>query len=247
MGGGKMYESEWDEYPKKEERWRVRPGKESGFLEEVKIDAREDDDADWHTVSYCLDMLKRLEEGHDDRIIKPLFLTCGIVKPHLPWTVPRRYYSMYPLDDIQLPPHIDTDLNDCPTYAVTHMARPETAHADIQRLQRWEDAVQSYLATIRYADMNIGRLLDGYDQLSESIRNNTIIFFFFRPRMAPWREAALAKDKSLGGGDVGAVHCCGSGRYGSGIRIASTRRPNVHLPDSLRSCRVGRTRPRRWG
>ena len=34
-----------------------------------------------------------------------IFLAIGIVKPHLPWRVPRKYYDMHPLDSIALPPY----------------------------------------------------------------------------------------------------------------------------------------------
>jgi len=33
---------------------------------------------------------------------KPFFLACGMIKPHLPWAVPRKYYEMFPRDETQL-------------------------------------------------------------------------------------------------------------------------------------------------
>ena len=53
------------------------------------------------------------------------------------------------------------------------MAGPEKDHAKFLESGRWKDAIQSYLATIAYVDMNIGRLLDAYDASPE--RDNTII------------------------------------------------------------------------
>src|SRR6187401_2330254 len=40
-----------------------------------------------------------LNRKHD----KPFFLAIGILKPHLPWYVPKKYFDMYPISEIKLP------------------------------------------------------------------------------------------------------------------------------------------------
>lgn len=129
------------------------------------LDCADSDMEDYHSVSYCLKQLNRPHE-------KPLFLACGIHKPHMPWNVPRKYYDMYPLDKIILPKVLENDLDDVPPAGV-HMARPNGDHAAILRSGRWKDAVQGYLATITFADAMVGRLLEGFDK--SPYRNNTII------------------------------------------------------------------------
>ena len=63
-------------------------------------------------------------------------------------------------------------LDDIPPAGVK-MANPNGDHAKFLKSGRWKDAIQSYLATCAYTDMNIGRLLDG---LAASPRaSNTII------------------------------------------------------------------------
>jgi len=89
--------------------------------------------------------------------------------------VPRKYYEMYPRDEVRLPPHREDDLNDLPEAGV-RMAGPQKDHAKFLKSGRWKDAVQSYLATIAYVDMNVGRLLDAYEASPE--RDNTIIVFW---------------------------------------------------------------------
>ena len=44
----------------------------------------------------------------------PFFLAAGIYRPHLPWYVPREYFEMFPLDSVELPRLLDTDLDDVP-------------------------------------------------------------------------------------------------------------------------------------
>ena len=61
------------------------------------LDCKDEDLQDYRIVSWAIDQLGK---KHD----KPFFLACGVHKPHMPWNVPRKYYDMYPLDKIQLPP-----------------------------------------------------------------------------------------------------------------------------------------------
>ena len=66
---------------------------------------------DYQSVSY---ILKQLGQPHD----KPFFLACGLHKPHMPWSVPKKYYDLYPLDKIQLPKVLENDLDDVPPAGV---------------------------------------------------------------------------------------------------------------------------------
>jgi len=129
------------------------------------LDCGDEEMPDYATVSYCL---KQLEKKHD----KPFFLACGLVKPHMSWSVPKKYFEMYPLDKIQLPKVLETDLDDIPPAGIA-MAKPQGDHADILKSGRWKDAVQAYLATITFCDAMVGRLIDGFDK--SAYKDNTII------------------------------------------------------------------------
>ena len=119
------------------------------------LDCKDEDLLDWKTVQYGIDALAKPHE-------KPLFLAVGLKKPHMPWDVPRKYYDMHPLEQIQLPPTQANDLDDVPPAGV-RMAKPAGDHAAILRSGRWKDAVQGYLAAISYCDMNVGRVIDALD------------------------------------------------------------------------------------
>jgi arylsulfatase A-like enzyme len=125
----------------------------------------DEDMPDYSVVSYGLE---KLREESD----KPFFLAIGLVKPHMPFSVPKKWFDMFPLDSIQLPPHREDDLNDVPPSGVK-MARPEGDHAEIVKSGRWKEAVQAYLATIAFCDSQVGRLLDGLDASPQ--RDNTIV------------------------------------------------------------------------
>ena len=120
---------------------------------------------DYSVVSYCLE---KLAEESD----QPFFLACGLVKPHMPFSVPKKWFDLFPLDTIELPPHRKDDLDDVPPAGVK-MAGPEGDHAAIVKSGRWKEAVQAYLATIAFCDSQVGRLLDGLEKSPQ--RDNTIV------------------------------------------------------------------------
>lgn len=173
-GSGKIYHEsyrrreEWDDYLEKE-RGDPRPaaGQSDGVggIKFAPLDCRDDQLSDWGIADYGIASLQR---KHD----KPFFLAVGFHKPHMPWNVPRKWFDLFPLESIKLPPYLENDLDDLPPAAV-RMAHPETDHVPMQKSGRWKEAVQAYLATIAYCDMNLGRLLDALEK--SAYRDNTII------------------------------------------------------------------------
>ena len=158
------YSSGWDEYPAL--KTDISGNAEgNGFLNDVETKLKDEDIGDWETANFCIE---KLQENHD----KPFFLACGIYKPHLKWAVPQKYYDMFPLEKIKLPPHIANDLEDVPERAKT-LRKYKDDHEIILRKNRWEKSVQAYLATIAYADMNVGRVLDALEE--SKYKDNTII------------------------------------------------------------------------
>lgn len=191
-GAGKIYhesygryeEADWDDYylrrgataeggtGRKKGNGKGSPAegesKGVGGIAFAPIDANDDDLEDYHIVDYCIEQLQR---KHD----KPLFLACGIHKPHMPWYVPKKYYDMFPLESIQLPKVLDDDLKDVPP-AGYKMAHPDTDHAAILKSGRWKDAVQGYLAAGAFCDAMVGRLMAAFDK--SAYRDNTILVFW---------------------------------------------------------------------
>jgi arylsulfatase A-like enzyme len=175
-GAGKIYHgdqyfpSEWTEYMDSKGLHEHGPGvdKNEGFHQPLKHDLKDEDIMDWHTVNYSIERLNRKSD-------QPFFIACGLHKPHLPFAVPRKYYDLFPLETIQLPPYKKDDLADLPA-AGRKMARADNDHAQFIRNGNWKNAIQSYLAAIAYTDMNVGRLLDAFEKSPN--RDNTIIVFW---------------------------------------------------------------------
>jgi arylsulfatase A-like enzyme len=193
-GAGKIYHggggrrSEWDDYakPTGDRRVEVLEREAVGALKWAMLEGGDDVLNDFHTVSYCIDELNR---KHD----RPFFIACGIFRPHLPWNVPKKYFDLQPLESIELPPHDPDDLSDVPPTG-RRMARPGGDHKSVLEAGAWKRLVRGYLASISYADAQLGRLLDAIE--TSPLRDNTIIVLWgdhgwHLGEKSHWRKFAL--------------------------------------------------------
>lgn len=110
---------------------------------------------------------KQLSIRHD----QPLFLAVGIYRPHIPWYTPKKWFDLYAESEIQLPDVPDDDGDDIP--AAGHEMSKHEWHQWLVDHDKWDDAVQAYLASVSFADAMVGRLLDALDK--GSMADNTIV------------------------------------------------------------------------
>lgn len=108
--------------------------------------------------------IKLLEENKD----KPFFIACGFYRPHTPYVAPKKYFEMYPRDELPLAEQHPNDADDIPPAALTSLRRDMD-----ERLTR--EARQAYFASITFMDQQVGKLLDALDRLKLS--DNTIVVF----------------------------------------------------------------------
>jgi arylsulfatase A-like enzyme len=180
IGSGKIFHGGYPDPESWHEYWpsqtRNRPGDPSPKVKSVSglnkahfdwgpVDVDDSEMGDTQVVDW---VIGQLQLKHD----KPLFLACGIFRPHLPWYVPRKYFDRFPVDNIQLPAHRADDLDDIPEAGVK-MARPTGDHAAVLKHDQWHAAVQGYLASVSYADGLVGRLIAALD--ASDYANNTVI------------------------------------------------------------------------
>jgi len=104
---------------------------------------------------------------------QPFFLAAGIYRPHLPFYAPRKYFDLYPQDQIILPPIKVDDCDDLPEAGKEMAANRRGDYELVLRENRHRELVQAYLASITYADALIGRLLDALD--ASPAANNTLV------------------------------------------------------------------------
>jgi iduronate 2-sulfatase len=116
--------------------------------------------------------IKLLEEyGQGD---KPFFLALGFYRPHCPYVAPKKYFDMYPLEQVHLPHdprEAAADLKDVPPIAP--WTKPPNWDLKPHDLRR---ALQAYFASITFMDAQLGRVLDALDRLK--LADNTIVVFW---------------------------------------------------------------------
>ena len=112
----------------------------------------------------------QLQAEHD----KPFFLMVGFLRPHVPWYVPEKWFNLYDRDKLHLPPYEKDDLEDIPEMArrisiLEQMPRTDWAIENNQ----WRNILQAYLASISFADAQVGKVLDAL--AASTYADNTIV------------------------------------------------------------------------
>jgi arylsulfatase A-like enzyme len=146
-------------------------GTDRTFMEYAPLpDEVEKDMADTQQTDWVLSVLRRRHE-------QPFFIALGLSAPHFPNYAPQRYYDLYPLDEIKLPPIKEDDTADLPpAVRKFYDQRKATIHDKLDELGLMKEVLRAYLACISYADAQVGRVLDALEASPE--RDNTIVIFW---------------------------------------------------------------------
>ncbi len=107
---------------------------------------------------------------------RPFFLALGFLKPHLPFVAPKKYWDLYPSEEVQVAPNRYAP-KDAPPFASTGWGHPR-AYTDFpnrgdppEELVR--ELTRGYAACVSYVDAQVGRVLDELDRLG--LREKTIV------------------------------------------------------------------------
>jgi arylsulfatase A-like enzyme len=122
---------------------------------------------DYKSAQWAIDKIK---QQHD----KPFFLTVGFIRPHVPWHVPQKWFDMFPVEKIQLPPYLEKDVEDIPEMGkkVADVTGMPTTQWCIEK-NEWKNAVQGYLASIAFVDAQIGKVLKALEE--SAYHKNTVV------------------------------------------------------------------------
>lgn len=145
--------------------WYYESGKRFKYVDAGNRDRTPDEiSAEW-----AVDILKK---KHD----RPFYLGVGFIRPHTPLYAPKKYFDMYPLDEITLPPYKKDDLADCASILRERWQWGYKKHEALMAAggeKAWKEWVQAYLACITFVDDQIGKVLDALE--SSPYRDNTVI------------------------------------------------------------------------
>lgn len=134
-----------------------------------QVDVPDEDMRDYRTASWAVERLPQLAQQD-----QPFFLAVGFALPHVPIYASKKWFDLYPLEQVQMPPSLSTDLADVPNYAVQLSLNP-TAPRDAWMSENNEarHAVRAYLAANSFVDHLVGMLLDALESSGEA--DNTIV------------------------------------------------------------------------
>jgi arylsulfatase A-like enzyme len=106
--------------------------------------------------------IEKLNADYD----KPFFLGVGFYRPHIPLWAPREYFLRFQEEKIELPPFLESDLDDLSPTGRRWALAAITAglHSTVVEHDQWENAIKAYLACTTFVDAQIARLLDALDR-----------------------------------------------------------------------------------
>ncbi|GAA3619317.1 sulfatase [Flavivirga jejuensis] len=116
--------------------------------------------------------INKINEPHKD----PFFLAVGFIRPHVPYTAPKKYFDLYPIENIQVPVVPENEFEDIPIMgkAIAHGYTPKGGWQDVsEKKEILPELVQSYLACVSFVDDQIGKVVEALEKSPHA--KNTII------------------------------------------------------------------------
>ncbi len=118
------------------------------------------------TAAYGAEVLSR---PHD----KPFLLGLGFIRPHTPLYAPKKYFDMFPPEELQLPPYKEDDLDDCQGFLKLILQYGFERHELYKNHGLWKRFLQAYLACTAFVDAQIGVVLDALER--SPYADNTVV------------------------------------------------------------------------
>lgn len=110
--------------------------------------------------------IKIMEANQD----QPFFLGVGFFRPHTPYVAPKKYFDLYPMEQIKFPYAPENDRDDIPPAAFAHNCPDPNYNLPVEKCL---EAKRAYYATVSFVDAQIGRLFKALQRLN--LAENTII------------------------------------------------------------------------
>lgn len=146
----------------------LKPGHFGATLSWLAADGTDEEQTDGIATTEAVRILK---ENADTK--KPFYLAVGLYRPHTPYVAPKKYFDLYPIDSIEVPTVPDGYFETIPETVEKFIKRKKEQFNLKEDLAR--QAIQSYYASISFADAQLGRILDVLDETG--LDENTIVLF----------------------------------------------------------------------
>lgn len=124
------------------------------------------DQPDYKSADKAIELLREHKE-------KPFFLAVGLVRPHYPNVAPKKYFDMYPWQEMSLPEVPAGDVDDIPPLGRSRSTNQSSGIGKFPDNMRRMWA--GYYATVTFMDDQVGRILDELEK--QGLRDSTAIVF----------------------------------------------------------------------
>lgn len=129
---------------------------------------RDEDNADYKIATAAVEALAAAPKD------KPFFVGCGFRLPHVPCFAPQKWFDLYPMDKLILPPVLENDRDDTPRFSwYLHWKLPEPRLKTLRERNEWRPLVRAYLASTSFMDAQLGRVLQALEATGRA--DNTIV------------------------------------------------------------------------
>lgn len=132
---------------------------------------RDEDQADWKIADAAISQLKSAPKE------KPFFVAVGFRLPHVPCFASKKWFDLFPADNLAMPPVKENDREDVPEFAwYLHWKLPEPRLSWLKTADQWRPLVRAYLASTTFMDSQIGRVLDALEAVGQT-RNTLVVLW----------------------------------------------------------------------
>jgi iduronate 2-sulfatase len=144
----------------------MTPGQFGGAVSWLAAPGEDREHTDGIGATEAVRLLERFKQRNQS-----FFLAVGFYRPHTPYVAPKKWFNLYPLDEIALPALSDDDRSRTPAPAYRSSKKDQDKMTDDQRKQ----AIQAYHASTSFMDAQVGVVIDALDRLG--LAKDTVIVF----------------------------------------------------------------------
>ncbi len=175
----------------KKEEYKINtlvPNQYGATLSWLAADGKDEEQTDGISATIASDLLEEFAANEQS-----FFLAVGLFRPHTPFVAPKKYFELYDLDDIELPPNLGQEyIESLPIPARrTIRAKPEQINMK-DSLSR--EIIQAYYATTSFIDAQVNSILKSLR--TTGLDKNTIVIFtsdhgYHLREHGHWKKATL--------------------------------------------------------
>lgn len=133
--------------------------------------SEDEEHTDGMVATHAIEQIRK----HKD---EPFFIAAGFFNPHCPYVAPKKYFDLYPLEDITIPDLAEAkeDLKDVPAMATMRDMKNWPYYFKGISVEQARRCKQAYYACNSFVDAQVGRLLDALEQ--EGLLEKTVVVFW---------------------------------------------------------------------